>query len=132
MSAHTAYASTADLAAILGQPTGQDERLATALVMASRYADKVVGYNIGSRVAGDDPELPIDSTPVESPITLTVQPVPIGARQATLIYAGRFMRSPDVPFGVAGGLGDLAIRIFANVPEAEMALFGLRDEWGVA
>ena len=129
---HTVYATTSALAAILGQPTGQDERLATALVMASRYADKVVGYNIGSRVAGDDPELPIDSTPVSYPLTVTPVEVPIGAQQATLIYAGRFMRSPDIPFGAAGGLGDFAVRVFADVPEAEMHLLGLRESWGVA
>lgn len=122
MSTHIVYADRASLAKIVGQPTGQDDRLDLALVMASRWVDRVIG---GPEV---DPPL---NVPVEPPLTLTVEPVDAGMRQATLVAAARFLRSPDVPFGVAGGMGDLAVRIYADIPEAELHLLGLRQSWGV-
>lgn len=233
-SSHIVYADRASLAAIVGNPTGQDERLDIALVMASRWVDRVVGaspvvssvdlvvalyqYEVNGApdpapavgtishstkaqgvlhvhkealdssqngaalmalVAGDsiladsiayeltgppadmgdhidfavsppvvtngvgDPEqthfthyVPVGANaptprPIDPPVSLVLVPVDVGVRQASLVAATRFLRSPDVPFGVAGGLGDLAIRIYADIPEAELHLTGLHQSWGI-
>lgn len=126
MSSHPVYASTSDLAAYVGQPIGQDDRLAVALVMASRWVDHRIGYN------ATDEEAPVDSTPIEAPVSLTVVPVRVEVRNATLVASARFLRSGDVPFSVAGGFGDLAIRVAADIPEAELHLLGVRQSFGVA
>ncbi len=131
-SIHPVYADRAALAASVGNPTGQDERLDIALVMASRWVDRKVGLSVSSREAGDEPILPVDTTALDAPVSLVVLAVDVGARNATLVAAARFLRSGDIPFGVAGGMGDLAIRVFADIPEAEMHLFGLKEAWGVA
>ena len=125
MSSHPVYATLADLSALVGQPQGQDDRLAVALVMGSRWVDHKVGYNVA------DESQPVDPTPVETPITLAVVPVRVEARQACLVASVRFMRSGDIPFSVAGGLGDLAVRVSSDIPEAELQLLGLRKAWPV-
>jgi len=233
MSLHYVYADRAALAASVGSPTGQDERLDIALVMASRWVDRVLGRVPVDSIAGvtgtydyltpnntngtptsgqvlhspkrpqsmlvsktdktgaslvdwfavmepgdsitdtvdvwtltEAPDLtqagyatftgtpPLVATAGEKALTFThvvdldaidtrakavtlpvsvkVVPVDIAVRQATLVAAARFLRSGDIPFGVAGGLGDLAIRVYASIPEAEMHLLGLHESWGVA
>jgi hypothetical protein len=67
-----------------------------------------------------------------SPLTINVVAVDVRARDAALVAAIRHMRSADVPFSVAGGFGDLATRIVADIPEAAMLLRGMRQAWGVA
>lgn len=130
MSTHPVYASTQELAAVVGQPVGQDERLSLALVMASRWVDRVVGYNAGE--VGADPAVPVDATLIALPVTVLVKAVDVGVRNATLVAAARFLRSPDAPFSVLGGMGDLAIRVGMDIPEAELHLLGLHDSWGIA
>lgn len=232
MSQHYVYADRASLAASVGNPTGQDQRLDLALVMASRWVDRVLGRIPVDSIAGvsarydyqtpnntngtpsagqvlhsakrpqtmlvakvdldggsnadwfslmeagdtvtdgadtwtlteaptafagyveftgtppmvaaagekqltfthviDLSAIDTKAAPVELPVTVKTVPVDVGVRAATLVAAARFLRSADVPFGVAGGLGDLAIRIYADIPEAELHLFGLRESWGVA
>jgi hypothetical protein len=117
--AHEVYASVSELAARTGQPIGQDDDLALALVTASRWVDRVIGD-------------PVELLPVTAPVALRVIPRDAGVHGATLVAAVRFLRSADAPFGVLGGLGDLAVRIYQDIPEAEMHLLGQRKSWGVA
>jgi hypothetical protein len=117
--AHEVYASVAELAARTGQPIGQDDDLALALVTASRWVDR--------KLTGQ-----AELTPVTSPVVLRVIPRDAGVHGATLVAAVRFLRSADAPFGVLGGLGDLAVRIYQDIPEAEMHLLGQRTSWGIA
>lgn len=126
MSTHPVYADLGALKAVVGNPAGQDDRLHIALVMASRWVDRTIGRNAA------DAEVPIDATPVDVPVSIDVVPVDIGIRNATVVAAARFLRSPDIPFGAAGGLGDLAVYVKADIPEAEAHLLGLRTKWGVA
>lgn len=111
------YATAADLAAVTGL-LATDDRLALALVMASRWVDYVM--------TGE-----ADTAPLPDPLTVELVPQAVGIRQATLVAAGRFLRSADIPFGVAGGLGDLAVYVRSDIPEAEMHLVGHRSSWGI-
>jgi hypothetical protein len=117
-SVHDIYAQPDALAAVTGLQAS-DARLSAALLMASRWVDYVM--------TGE-----ADLTPVDDPIATRYVPQPIGIRQATLVAAARFLRSADVPFGVAGGLGDLAVYVKSDIPEAEMHLVGHRTSWGIA
>ena len=53
-------------------------------------------------------------------------------RQATIAVAVRILKSPDVPWGAAGGLGDVAVYVKNRMPEVELMLLGFRQSWGVA
>jgi hypothetical protein len=122
------YASRAELAAQVGEPAGQDARLDLALVTGSRWVDRELGYFAGDELRGTPPlELMLPD-----PLVIEVVPCPPGAKMAALVAAGRHLRSPDLTLGVAGGLGDLAIRVYQDIPEASLHLFGLRRSWGVA
>lgn len=119
--ANNVYASRTELAATLGMTgvTGLDDRLDLALLIASRWVD----YRTGTTV---------DQAAVTAPYTLTVVASQPAVKQATISAATRFYKSPDVPFGVAGGLGDLAVYIKSSIPEAELLLLGHRVSWGIA
>ena len=122
------YASPDELAAITGTAKGADERLEIALIMGSRMVDLICGYAMS---AYPDQTQPVPQDAITHPVTVTEVPVPPGAHQAALVFAARYLRSPDVPLGFAGGLGDYAVRIRSEVPEAEMHLVGLRADWGI-
>lgn len=118
--ANNVYASRTELAEALGVSgvSGLNDRLDMALLIASRWVD----YRIGNTVTQDD---------VQPPVTLTVVNCQPAVHQATLAAATRFYKSTDVPFGVAGGLGDAAVYIKTYIPEAEMLLLGQRTSWGI-
>jgi hypothetical protein len=119
------YASLAALKDALGIPTAttaQDERLALALVGATAWVDHRLGT---------EPDTP-DETWTGDPDDLAVVTDPDAAYvAATIAAAVRFYKSPEVPFGSAGGLGDMAVYVSRSIPEAEMILLGKRQSWGV-
>jgi hypothetical protein len=123
------YASVAELAAQVGSPQGQDDRLALALVTGSRYVDQRLGYYAPDQPARAEP---VPGGLLPDPLVVRVVAAPPGAKVAALVAAGRHLRSPDLTLGVAGGLGDLAVRVWADIPEADLHLYGLRQLWGVA
>lgn len=116
------YATPADLDASLGSAsgTGTVERRNVALILASRW----VAYRVGMIVT--DTEIPA-SVP-----TVTYIPARPAWRDATIAAAVRFYRSPDVPWGAAGGLGDAAVYVSRSMPEVELMLLGQRVAFGVA
>jgi len=114
------YASLTELATQLGGVTGQDDRLATALILASRWVD----YTLGKAV--DDHEIDW-----EDPITLVVVECRPAIHQATIAAAVRFYKSPEVPWGAAGGLGDTATYVRTKMLEVELILLGQREAWGI-
>jgi hypothetical protein len=122
------YASVAELSAQVGSPQGQDDRLALALVTGSRYVDQRLGYYAPDPAQAE----PVPGGLLPDPLVVTVVAAPPGAKLAALVAAGRHLRSPDLTLGVAGGLGDLAVRVYQDIPEADLHLFGLRRSWGVA
>jgi hypothetical protein len=112
------YASEAELNAILGrEPSAHDERTVGALVAASRWVD----YRIGVDFTDD---------PITSPVAITVVPSTAAIHAATLVAAVRFYKGPDVPFGVAGQ--DLTAYVRTGIPDAELALLGQRQSFGIA
>lgn len=115
------YASLSELATVLGGVTGQDDRLTAAIILASRWVD----YHLGNTV---DDDL-VDWT---APITLDVVDCRPAIHQATIAAAVRFYKSPDVPWGVAGGLGDVATYVKTTMPEVSLILLGQRQAWGIA
>lgn len=126
MSTHPVYASLDDATrAIFANgtepPTGASDRVALALVLASRWVDRKVGRT-------DAADLDV---PFEAPWTLDVVPRPAGQVMATLAAAVRFYGSPDVPYGVLS-VGDVGLAVRSYIPEAEMHLLGQRRAFGVA
>jgi hypothetical protein len=115
------YATVQDLATVLGGVTGQDDRLTVALILASRWVD----YHLGKTVTDDV----VDWT---APITLDVVDSRPSVHLATIAAAVRFYKSPDVPWGVAGGLGDVATYVKTTMPEVALILLGQREAWGIA
>jgi hypothetical protein len=115
------YASDDDLVAIIGANAGGQTRRALSLLLATRW----VAYRIGVPVT-DDPPADVEVEP-----TVQLVAAPYAVRQATLAAAVRFYRSPDVPFGVAGGW-DEAVYVRMSMPEVELLLFGQRQRWGIA
>lgn len=115
------YASLSELAGVLGGVTGQDDRLSAALILASRWVD----YHLGNSVTDHD----VDWT---APYTLNVQDCRPSIHSATLAAAVRFYKSPEVPWGVAGGLGDVAAYVKTTMPEVALMLLGQRHSWGIA
>lgn len=108
------YARLSDLALIVTggtAVTGFEDRLATALVLGSRYVDDRLGN-------------PVDDTPVAQPYddtTVSVVSCDPRWRQATLVAATRFYKSTDVPFGVVGGW-EYAVRAQGAIPEVDLIL----------
>jgi hypothetical protein len=117
------YVSPDDVRAAVGAAGGasQDDRLTTVAILGSRYVDGITGTPVV-------PEL--DAFP---PYTVAVVPCPPAWRLAALAAAVRFSKSPDLPFGAVGGLGDVAVYVRGTIiPEADLILTGHRTSWGVA
>ena len=118
------FAAPAELRPALGQLTGEvnDRRVAVALLVATRHVLHVMGYAID-----DDEVIPAD------PAALDVTTVPVRSswRQATIAAAVRFYKSPDVPFGVAGGW-DMATYVRMSIPDVDLLLLGQRERFGLA
>ncbi len=114
------FAAPAELRAALGN-VGDSNRLGVALLVATRWVLHRLGYTF------TDTEVPTD------PTAIVVTPVPVRAswRQATIAAAVRFYKSPDVPFGVAGGF-DMATYVRMSIPDVDMILMGQRERFGVA
>jgi hypothetical protein len=114
------YCSVEDLAAVVGGPQGAQERLTTAVILGSRYVDHIVGITPSEAV-------------LAPPYALTVVPCEPAYRQAAIAAAARFLKSPDLPFGAVGGLGDMAVYVKGvSVPEVDLLLVGHRTKWGIA
>ena len=118
------FASPAELRPALGVVTGDanERRLAIALLVATRHVLHCMGYTIDL-----DEEIPAD------PAVLDVVPVAVRSswRQATIAAAVRFYKSPDVPFGVAGGW-DMATYVRMSIPDVDLMLLGQRERFGIA
>jgi hypothetical protein len=123
MSTHAVYASLEEAARAIGveQTSGVDDRLALALILASRWVD----YRVGRTSAAD-----LD-TSLTRPYEVTVVARPAGQVMATLSAAVRFYAAPDVPFGVLS-VGDIGMAVRSSIPEAELHLLGQRTAWGIA
>lgn len=117
------FASPGELRPALGAVTGEanERRLALALLVASRHVLYVLGY------AFTDAPIPADPAPLE------VVPVDVAPawRSATIAAAVRYYKSPDVPFGVAGGW-DMATYVRQSIPDVDMQLVGERVAFGIA
>src|SRR4029453_12010309 len=70
-----------------------DRRVAIALVVATRHVLDVLGYDFSNAVLPADP----------APLDVTAGDVDGKWGPPTTAAAVRFYKSPDVPFGVAGG-----------------------------
>ena len=118
------FASPAELRPALGVVTGEanERRLAIALLVATRHVLHALGYTV-------DVDVPIPPDPA----VLDVLAVPVRAswRQATIAAAVRFYKSPDVPFGVAGGW-DMATYVRMSIPDVDLLLLGERVRFGIA
>lgn len=114
------YAPLADLDAAMGGANAvSEERRWLCLILATRW----VAYRIGAIVTDEALTPPIAG--------ITVIAGRPSWRQATVAAAVRFMKSPEVPFGVAGGW-DMATYVRQQIPDVELMLFGQRTAWGVA
>lgn len=108
------YARLADLAPIVTGGTaiaGFEDRLASAVILGSRYVDSRLG-------------IPVADEPVSAPYgTATVNVVDCDPRwrAAAIVAATRFYKSSDVPFGVVGGW-EYAVRAQGAIPEVDMIL----------
>jgi hypothetical protein len=106
------YVSVADVRAAVGAAEGpeQDDRLTTVAILGSRYVDSVTGTVVE------------DESQATPPYQL-----------AALAAAVRFSKSPTIPFGAIGGLGDAAVYVRGTViPEVDLILTGHRLSWGIA
>ncbi len=119
------FASPAELRGALVLPDAPgpsvDRKVAIALMVASRHVLHVLGY------AFTDTEVPAD------PAAITVVAVDVRSswRQATIAAAVRYYKSPDVPYGVAGGW-DMATYVRQSIPDVDMMLLGERVAFGIA
>jgi hypothetical protein len=116
------YVTIDDVRQATGAATGpvQDDRLATVAILGSRYVDGVTGTLVAD----------VDAIP---PYTLELVPCPPAWRLAALAAAVRYSKSPDLPFGAVGGLGDAAVYVRGtSIPEADLILAGHRLSWGIA
>lgn len=117
------YVSLEDVRQAVGAAAGaaSDDRLSTVAILGSRYVDGIVGTVVADESAATPPYL------------IAVVPCPPAWRLAALAAAVRFSKSPDLPFGAVGGLGDAAVYVRGtSVPEADLILTGHRRSWGVA
>lgn len=121
------YQSLAALKAKLAIPTAttdRDDALALALVVGTRVVDEAIG----------DLDIAADDHWTGSSDDLVVATTPDAALvAATEVFAVRFFKSADVPFGVAG-MNDAGVVAYvrSSVPEAEIMLAGKRVSWGIA
>lgn len=117
------YVSVADVRGAVGAAVGasQDDRLTTVAILGSRYVDGITGQPVADE-AGAMP-----------PYEVILVPCPPAWRLAALAAAVRFSKSPDLPFGAVGGLGDAAVYVRGtSIPEADLILTGHRTSWGIA
>lgn len=120
------YATLDQLKRALGLPVSEteqevDERLSIALVIATCYVATYVGAELEDPLGTWDPEGELE----------LVEGIPAAYVQGALVAAVRIMRGPDVPFGVAGGLGEAAVYIARGIPEADTVLAGHRVDFGI-
>lgn len=117
------FASAAELRPALGPVGGADNerRLAVALLLGSRYVLHALGYRF------DDTYIPADLDPA----SLVMVDSRASWRQATIAAAVRYFKSPEVPFGVAGGW-DMATYVRGSIPDVDMMLLGERVAFGIA
>lgn len=122
----TVYALSSEAAPSVGGSTGAlSEGNAQRLILACIVATLWVAERVGAELA-----VPVLAPPYTEE-RATVDP---RWTAATIVAAGRFYRSPDIPFGVLGGLGDMAVNVKVSIPEAELVLFGARTgdlAWGI-
>jgi hypothetical protein len=116
------YAPMSDLDAALAATTtdpGTVERRSLALLVGTRY----VAYRVGGR---------LDELAISYPVgTITVVDARPAWRTATVAGAVRFMKSAEVPFGVAGGW-DMATYVRQTIPDVDLLLYGQRSAFGIA
>lgn len=113
------YAPLSDLVTPLGRTAAQladDERAAIALYAGSRYCDDRLG---------------VEWEPLEEVDALEVAAADPMVRAATVVAAVRFYKAADVPWGVAGGMGDMPVYVRRGIPEADQLLRGLMPTGGV-
>jgi hypothetical protein len=116
------YVSVADVRLATGTAAGaaQDDRLTTCAILGSRYVDAVTGT-------------PVELDDAMPPYAIEVVPCPPAWRLAALTAAVRYSKSPDLPFGAVGGLGDMAVYVRGtSIPEVDLILTGHRFSWGIA
>jgi hypothetical protein len=121
------FAAPEEMRAALGNVgVGNDLRLNLALLVATRHVLHVLGYTI----VGTD--LYAEIPPSPDPLEIVPVPVPVATwRTATIAAAVRFYKSPEVPFGVAGGW-DMATYVRQSIPDVDMMLIGERVAFGIA
>ncbi len=125
MSDHNVYLDNAGVRDVVNVPTGQDDRINEVAIAATI----AVRFHLGLE---DDPDTPWADVPVEHPAVLTVVPAPAAYTQACRIASARLWAAEAAPFGVLGGLGDLATRPGFLTPELEVVLQGYRQGFPVA
>jgi hypothetical protein len=117
------YATLAELKDELGiTDTDSDDRLARALVAATRIVD----VWIGAGTAADD-----DYTGDASDLVV-VDPRPAALVEATIYAAVRIKSAPSAPFGVAG-MSDQGIVAYvrSTLPDLPLILMGRQASWGI-
>ena len=115
------YSTAQQLLDVLGQPSGQTDRVNLAVVLASRWVDRVVG-----QATTEHP----DWQPGD---TLVVVPAPVALVNASVLASVRFYRSPDFATGSAGGADGGSLSLGSvSIPDAELILLGHTQRWGVA
>jgi hypothetical protein len=119
MSAHDVYVSADDLRAAVGVRTGSDEQVNRCLIQGTIWAQLETG------------QVPV-AVPIEEPTVLTVVPVEAPVKAAALAVAVRQWNSPQAPFGVLGTGDSIAYVNQRRIPEAEIALYGYRKDFGIA
>lgn len=101
--------------------SAQPDRLALACITATLW----VAQRVGATITAGDLVPPYATARIACDPRWTA---------AATIAAIRFYRSPDAPFGVLGGLGDMAVTVRQSIPEAELVLQGARlaaAGWGI-
>lgn len=121
------FASPEEMRAALGDVgAGNALRLSLSLLVATRHVLHALGYTIVG------PEPPADLPAYPDPIEIVPVAVPVATwRTATIAAAVRFYKSPEVPFGVAGGW-DMATYVRQSIPDVDMMLIGERVAFGIA
>jgi len=121
------FAAPEEMRAALGAVgDGNALRLNLALLVATRHVLHVLGYTI----VGTDLDAEIPPSP--DPLVIVPVAVPFATwRAATIAAAVRFYKSPEVPFGVAGGW-DMATYVRQSIPDVDMMLIGERVAFGIA
>jgi len=118
------YATEAELQAALGGIQPADNRLKMALWVASTWVRQYLGIN--------DPDWLSQDIDWSYEWDVSEQECPAYLKTATIAAAVRILKAPDVPWGAAGGLGDVAVYVKNRLPEVELMLLGRKQSWGVA